>query len=242
MNISRLAIRAVTLLGGASLFLAAPAGAQETPPAPAAKVPSVIRNARYCEILPISLTTEGLKAVVYNTLGFDDCPADKWKAITEGDLRRQFDVFKIVMNGPRFFLMDKIAAFDATKAGEVISIGGIAMAKRAEVSLSIRQATEPAFTEQTIDRDTSYQFDAGKPVFQLTAPDGAVYVMQSYAQIVDPALTYDDLATLGPRLKLPAGWSYTTRTPDTDLMMVAHGKAIVIQDNFKNTYQKVVPN
>lgn len=206
------------------------------------QLPSTLRDARYCEIIPIHVTREGLRASVYNTLGFDDCPADKWDAITRRELLRQFGTLAVVMNGPRHFLMDGIVAGGATKAGEVITVGGITLAKRAEVGLSLHQAMGPAFTEQTIERDTTYRFAAGKPVFQLTGPDGAVYVMQSYAQIVDPTLTYADLPGLGARLTLPAGWSYSARTPETDLLLSAAGTATVIQDDLKNTYQKVIAN
>lgn len=226
----------------ALLFPLAAGAAQAQQPAPTPHLPAVLRDARYCEILPIHITREGLKASVYNTLGFDDCPADKWDALTRRDLLRQFGTLAVVMNGPRHFLMDDIIAAGDTKTGEVITVGGIVLAKRAEVALSVHQAMGPAFTEQTIDRDTTYRFDAGKPVFQLTGPDGAVYVMQSYAQFVDPSLTYEALPGLGAKLKLPTGWSYGARTPDTDLLLVASGKAIVVQDDLKNTYQKLMPN
>lgn len=206
------------------------------------QLPPALRDARYCEIVPIHVTLDGLRASVYNTLGFDDCPADKWEALTRRELLGAFETLAVVMNGPRHFLMDGIVAAGATKTGEVITVGGIKLAKRAEVSLSLHQAMGPAFTEQTIERETTYRFDAGKPVFQLTGPDGAVYVMQSYAQIVDPALAYADLPGLGTRLKLPAGWSYSTHTPDKDLLLSATGTATVIQDDLKNTYQKMMPN
>lgn len=231
---ARSALFALLLLAGGDAM------AQETPPTP--HLPAVLRDARYCEIVPIHLTREGLKASVYNTLGFDDCPADKWNALTRRELFAQFETLAVVMNGPRHFLMDGIIATGDTRTGEVITVGGIVMAKRAEISLSLHQAMGPAYTEQTIERDTTYRFDAGKPVFQLTAPDGAVYVMQAYAQIVDPSLGYADLAGLGARLKPPAGWSYSTRTPDKDLLLVATGTAIVIQDELKNTYQKMTAN
>jgi len=216
--------------------------AQQPTPDVTPKLPAVLRDARYCELVAVHLTIDGLKASVFNTLGFDDCPADKWDALTRRDLLREFDTLAVVMNGPRHFIMDGITATGSTKTGEVITVGGIVMAKRAEVSLSLHQAMGPSYTEQTIDRETTYRFDAGKPVFQLTAPNGAVYVMQSYAEIVDPTLSYADLAGLGSRLKPPAGWSYSTRTPQQDLLLDAKGTAIVIQDELKNTYQKVTAN
>ncbi|TCK30494.1 hypothetical protein EV667_0584 [Ancylobacter aquaticus] len=226
----------------ALLLPAGAALAQQPAAAPVPKLPAVLRDARYCELVAVHLTLEGLKASVFNTLGFDDCPADKWDALTRRELFRQFDTLAVVMNGPRHFIMDGIIASGETKTGEVITVGGIVMARRAEIALSLHQAMGPAYTEQTIDRETTYRFDGGKPVFQLNGPDGAVYVMQAYAQIVDPTLSYADLAGLGSRLKSPAGWSYSTRTPDQDLLLTAKGTAIVIQDELKNTYQKVVAN
>lgn len=225
------------LWGCTALFTSAAASAQQASEVP--KVPPEIRNARYCEIIPLELTLKGLKASVYNTLGHDTCPEDKWKALSESELRHHFGVLEVIRNGPRYFVMDNIIPSGATAAGEVITLGGIVLQKRAEVWPSLRQAMEPPFTEQTVDRSTVYRFRAGKPIFQLTGPDGSVYVMQSYAAIVDPALTYDDLPKLGARLKLPAGWSYSTRTPDEDLMLGAKDKAIVVQDDLKNTYQKI---
>lgn len=225
----------------AALPFAAPSAHAQSPAPPVPHLPATLRDARYCEIVPIHVTREGLRASVYNTLGFDACPADKWEALTRLQLFRQFETLAVVMNGPRHFIMDDIIATGATKTGEVITIGGITLAKRAEVGLSLHQAMGPAYSEQTIERDTTYRFEAGKPVFTLTAPDGAVYVMQSYAQIVDPTLTYAELPGLGAKLKLPAGWSYGTRTPDADLLLTANGTATVIQDDLKNTYQKMPP-
>ena len=72
------------------------------------------------------------------------------------------------------------------------------------------QAGQPTVGQQAdvpnqVARDTIFTFLAGKPIFELTAPDGHVYVMQSCSQIVNPRLTYRDLPRLGCVLKLPAG-------------------------------------
>ena len=51
-----------------------------------------------------------------------------------------------------------------------------------------------------------------------------------------------DLATLGDRLMLPEGWSYTARTLDSDLVLSVDGEAIVLTDDLSNTYQRVDEN
>ncbi len=249
--VSALRVRAIA--ASALLALAAvPATAQTAAPAPeAAAAPDAatsnngklaMRDRRYCEVLPLSFSLTGPTASVYNTVGHDDCPEDLWEKLTSADVRNRFDVYMVVMNGPRYFIMDSILGSGASMNGEVVDIGGITFEKRAEVALSWTDIIRDApYTETTVDRDTVYRFDAGKPVFELTAPDGAVYVMQSYARIVDKTLSFADLPKLGSRLKLPKGWTYAERVPQTDLMASATGKATVIQDDLKNTYQKLAP-
>jgi len=73
----------------------------------------------------------------------------------------------------------------------------------------------------------------------LEAADGSRYAMQAYAQIVDKALSYDNLPALGAKLKLPSGWRYSSTVPEKDLVLGARGTATVIQDELENTYQKL---
>ena len=74
-------------------------------------------------------------------------------------------------------------------------------------------------------------------MFELVAPGGDTYVMQSYAQIKDPKLTIGKLGSLGRRLTLPAGWRYRTRKLKRPLVLTAKGSATVLQDELQNTYQ-----
>ena len=71
------------------------------------------------------------------------------------------------------------------------------------------------------------------------APDATAYAMISSSQIVDPELTLEQLPGLGSRLELPEGWSFRARTLAADLVAVAGGEAVVLQDELQNTYQRV---
>ncbi|OYX11769.1 MAG: hypothetical protein B7Z15_11145 [Rhizobiales bacterium 32-66-8] len=242
----------------AAVLLAAtlsPALSQGTPPAappatatapsgavaPGAVPGSVpMRDQRYCEVLPIKVSLSGIHAEVYNTMGFGDCPQALWTALSESEVRRHFDATTVIMNGPRYFVMDRIIPSGATLKGEVVTLGGITFEQRAELKLSLRQLETKPYSENAVGRETVYRFDAGQPLFELTAPDGSVYVMQSYARIVDPTLSFADLPGLGAKLKLPEGWSYAMRVPTEPLLLTAQGEAIVIQDSLKNSYQKRV--
>src|ERR1700758_2462711 len=84
-----------------------------------------VRNARYCEIIPIVRKGLHLEAAVYNTLGLNDCPASAWSAITEDAMKQRFGAVTVLLNGPRYFLMDEITASGATKSGETIEAGGL---------------------------------------------------------------------------------------------------------------------
>lgn len=216
------------------------AAAQSSPQTPAGdRGRSNVRNARYCEIIPVVRDGLHFVATVYNTLGLNDCPEAVWDKITEDAMKRRFkDAVRVMLNGPRYFLMDTIVGEGATAAGETIDAGGLALTKRATIDLSLGELGEGPYRERTINRATRYVFAAGKPVFVLAAPNGGRYAMQAYAQIVDKHLTYDDLPKLGARLKLPPGWRYTVMVPDKDLVLGAQGKAVVLQDDLDDTYQK----
>jgi hypothetical protein len=198
-----------------------------------------LRNARYCEIVPV--VREGVRFVasVYNTLGLNDCPEAAWNKLSEDALKKRFGAVKVLLNGPRYFLMDEIAATGATAAGETIDVNGLAMTQRATIHLSLAELHSGPYHEKTIERTTHYVFKAGKPIFVLDAPDGSRYVMQAYAQIVDKKLSYDDLPKLAGRLKLPKGWHYTASVAEQDLTLGAEGKAVVVQDDLDDTYQKL---
>lgn len=224
----------VTALTALSTAAAAPVAAQNAKP----NIPAELRNVRYCEIL--TMTRHGLTfdIDVYNTLGLNFCPADKWQAIDATKLAKELNVSRVNLNGPRYWTLDAIKASGATAQGETRTFDGLAMTHRATLNLKLWQAKAGGYRVNTIRRNTSYLFKAGQPVFELVSPKGDVYMMQSYAQIVDPKLSYDDLPKLGSRLKMPKGWTYRTRTLDADYTLTANGTAYLVQDDLFNSYQR----
>jgi hypothetical protein len=218
-------------------FVFAPAAAQ-TPDKQKHMIEGV-RNVRYCELIPVVRRGVRLVATVYNTLGLNDCPAEVWDKITEPAMKKRFGALKVVLNGPRHFVMVVILAAGDTAAGQTVDAGGLELTARATINVTLPDLLGKPYRERTIARDTRYVFKAAQPMFLLVRPDGVRYAMQSYAQIVDKSLSYADLPKLGDRLKLPPGWRYETMTPDADLVLGAAGKAIIVQDDLENTYQKL---
>ncbi len=112
------------------------------------------------------------------------------------------------------------------------------MIRQATVSLT---SMNPApYLPNTVARNAVFVFAAGKPIFELTDPDGRRWVMQTWSQVVDPALAYDDLPALAARLHLPDGWSYRARQLDEQLRIdTSRQAAQVLQDDLTNSYSLV---
>ncbi|MBK7072173.1 MAG: hypothetical protein IPH44_07705 [Myxococcales bacterium] len=198
-----------------------------------------IRGARYCEVLPVFITGDQVEAQVWGTQGLSDCPAAAWAALDPSAIQQQLGAVMVVMNGPRHWVIDGAVAFTLPTA-EHRMFGDLEMQLLATVRFPISQLGNAPYTTRTVARDTSFTFFAGAEIYELIAPDGAIYVMQSYAQIVDPALTEAALPGLGARLAPPAGWRYQVRTLAAPLEVRAAGTATVVQDELQNTYQRRV--
>ncbi len=198
-----------------------------------------MRTKRYCEVLLVDVVDGNATADVYNSYPLNDCPAELWTKLDAGTIASAEGVTLAVLNGPRYWLMDRVdkqgGAAGLTKKG----FGGIEMYRQASVALgSLVGATAP-YTPREVDRDTVFTFDAGRTVYELTAPDGTNYVMQTWSQQKDPTLAETDLPDLGSRLELPSGWTYRSRTLDTPLEVVTTTtNAKVLQDDLGNSYSQ----
>lgn len=203
--------------------------------------PKELRNVRYCEVIPSVLQGDTVTTYVYNTLGQNYCPADKWDALTEAEVNQEFGSQAAKLNGPRYWVLDHLKATGGeTESGKPFTFGGIKMNLRATLTTPAGQPTvgEQAYVPNQVQRETIFTYKAGKPIFELTSPEGDVYVMQSYAQILDKTLTIKQLPDLATKLTLPPGWSYKSRTPSKDLKLEAKGVAYVVNDNLANSYQR----
>ncbi len=208
-----------------------------TAPEPDAAAPS-IRGNRYCEILLAYLEAGAIRAEVWGTQGLNDCPAAAWEAIDKAAVQTDSGANAVVLNGPRFWLID---AADATLPDrEPRMFGQLQMHQLATINLPLGATQNTPYVERTINRDSSFSFEAGAQVYELHGADGSVYVMQSYAEIVDATLTEADLPTLGDRLTLPDGWTYAPRTLEAPLEIVTPGRATVVQDELQNTYSRTM--
>lgn len=189
---------------------------------------------RYGEILLVRVGESGPQATVYNSFPLNDCPAELWDALDAEALAKENGAAAALLNGPRYWLMSRIAKKPGSPQ-PTRSFGGIEMIEQATVQLS---SNNPApYSVNEVDRKAVFTFDAGRPVFELVDAGGRRWVMQTYSQIVDKALALSDLAGLGSRLTLPAGWHYETRTLAEPLVVdTTERVANVLQDELTNSY------
>jgi len=220
------------------------AGRDPAPSTPHLTVRDRVHGARYGEVLLVTGRLNRIEATVYNTLGLNDCPDDLWQALDAEAIKKAHRARAAILNGPRYFLMDTIKI--ANPGGEIVTFGELQMRPLATVRLPLTAVRggldRQPYTERTIRRTTVYVWDEGREVYELVAPDGTSYVMQSYSLAVDPTLTEADLPTLGARLQPPSGWRYRVRQLAREWVLQVGGEATVIQDELENSYQRVDPS
>lgn len=189
---------------------------------------------RYGEVLLVSAGDSGPEAAVYNTFPLNDCPAELWDQLDAGTIAKENGALGALLNGPRYWLMSSIEKV-ATGPQEIRNFGGLDMIKQATVKLS---SMNPApYSVNRVARSTVFNFNAGRPVFELVDADGQRWVMQTWSQTVDKTLSLDELADLAARLELPDGWSFETRTLTAPLRVdTTTQDAQVTQDNLANSY------
>lgn len=226
------------LLAGLILVVTIAVGATSASAARHRASISGIFDARYCEVLELHGSPPNASVTVWNTLGQNRCPESVWKSLNPATIAHHFGDTLVVLNGPRYFLMDSVSA----TVGAHRTFNGLRTTEAA--TIPIRSATDlarPTYTDRTIDRANTWTWGAGRTLYELVAPGGDVYVMQAYAQIVDPNLTLSQLAGIGHRLKPPAGWRYRTVHLRRPYVLSVSRSATIVQDELENTYQLATP-
>ncbi len=195
-----------------------------------------LRAKRYCEVLLLHPAPAGPTADVYNTFPLNACPEAQWQAMDAAAIAQENDALIALLNGPRYWLMDGI---EKQSSGPEVrkTFGGMEMIQRATVVVPDPIAASRPYVVNAVNRETVFTFDEGRTVYEITDADGTTFVMQSWSQQIDPTLSQSDLAALGSRLELPAGWTYRARTLTAPLRVVTTSTtAKVVQDELKNSY------
>lgn len=178
-----------------------------------------IRGVIYGEI---SLLCGPQGSSMYNTTGLnnqtnpnDTAPASLWDNVSEQAMAQQYNVPAVWKNGRRGWTTDKIQL----QVGPTLDFNGLKARWFAYpayppdfVFNHPKALASTNYKPNTITRTSVISFYAGKPVFTMVDPNGNTWIMQAWAMINDPNLTYNDLFTLGQKLTLPTGWKYQVIT------------------------------
>lgn len=194
------------------------------------------------EIFLLSEAGDHMDALVYNTTGFGPCPKDGFEAIDVEQLARETGSDRVWKNPRRFWMMDTLTI---EIVGEPAEFGGVKFNLCAKMAMPVgfdadRDQSSVAYHPMQIHRVTKYEFQSGRAVYLLRSPDGITWVMQTFTDHVDPALTEAELANLGARLTLPEGWEFKAVTVERDFSITTNGLANIVPDNLANMYQGCV--
>jgi hypothetical protein len=193
-----------------------------------------LRGKRFCEIIII----KGKVFEIYNTIHSNECPELIWSQINEKNVKQETGANYVVLDGPRQYIADgvKRAQFiDNTPK----TIQNLTVRKSSILILSYRETlfgSQP-FHEHHVNRNTVWNYAAGKRIYELIDNKGHVYIMLSFT-MHHPIRDEADLSRLEKHLKLPKGWQFKTGILAQSIDVEPQGyTAVVIQDNMKNTYQ-----
>ena len=202
---------------------------------------------RYTEMFLIggNAITRNLQANVYNTWGLnggdttgDSSPAALLDKIDDKAIAKQYHVLAAFKNGPRLWTLDWIEV----EMGSELDFGG--MKARWVNWLDMKGIStkpgEAAYKNITVTRHTRFGFNTGTRISILDDPAGNPWVMKSFSLITHPDQRFEELATLGNRLTLPAGWTFRSVVLGQDLVLTPEkdGTAHITQDDFGNTYDR----
>lgn len=184
------------------------------------------RALRYCELFAVG--PEWI--TVYNSIGLSEAPPDLWDALDADAAAEQLGVGKVVKNGPHWWMADRATIRFGVDQVEVGGIGFRTVARLPAFIARSGGVEPPPYTVLAANKQGVNVYLAGRPVYELVAPDGKAFVLQSTN--VSP----EELSTLGERLNPTEGWGFRIRTLDEDWAIAMRGKVKVAADDLKNIY------
>jgi hypothetical protein len=198
-----------------------------------------MRGYRFCEVGLITGTGQDTAiANIWNTTCACDPTPEQLDALDAEAVAREHGAVHAWLTPARQCVFDRL---DVWEVGDDRTFGTISGTWMSVASAAdVLEATVPgSYDSRYVYRNHTFTFNRGREVYLLVAPDGEVFVMQSFSRHAESTLGEDDLPHLGGRLALPVGWGFRAEMLDRDLE-VSSGKenlAHVLYDNLDNVYQ-----
>jgi hypothetical protein len=199
-----------------------------------------MRGYRFCEVDLITGTgQDNAIANIWNTTGARHPAPERFDGLDADTIARQNGAVRAWLSPVRHWMFDRLDIWEAGDDKTFGDLTGTWMGVAAETTImqaTVRDSYNPGY----IYRNYTFTYNQGSTVYMLDAPDGEVFVMQSFARHEDPALSVDDLAHLASRLDLPRDWGFRAETLDWDLEVSSakhDNLAHILQDDLHNVYQ-----
>ncbi len=199
-----------------------------------------MRGYQFCEVCLVTGATADTAIVnIWNTNGVCDPKPELLDALDVEAIAQENGALYATVGPLRNWMFDRL---DVWEAGADKNFGSITATWVGAAEASTMKLTEAqgGYRPAYMYRNGTVTFDEGSQVYVLDAPDGEVFVMESFTRHWDAALSEDELAHLGGRLDFPSGWGFRAEMLDQDLAVSSahHGNlAHVVQDNLHNAYQ-----
>ena len=201
--------------------------------------PAVIENVRgkiYFELFTAYRKFRNIEAGIYNTIKRIPVPLNEWENLDTENIKKELGAAAIIKNGPRFWVMDELRGYYTGESREFAGYTFDLVARLSRRADDISRRDN--YTEQSINRYTDFIFHKGKKIYELISDKGITYTLQAASQEIIKDQKPEDLDSLQGKLKLPEGWTFKARTLTEDVIFKIRGEAHVIQDEFRNTYQR----
>ena len=196
----------------------------------------MVRGSQYCELLFLAPVDGTIRVTVYGTQGLSYCPDEAWRSIDTAALAADEGALFVLPNGPRGWLVDAVRKDDIDPS-ERRTFGELEMNRLASITITDPTGIGQRYTWQEVDRRSVFTFAAGSTEFFLTDAEGRRYVMQAWSEQADPSMSEESLPSLGERLTLPEGWTYSVEVLEEDLVVdTMDTPARVLQDEYMNSY------
>jgi hypothetical protein len=199
-----------------------------------------MRGYQFCEVALMTGTSKGNAiADFYNSTGTDDCTPERFAGLDKAKIIKETGAREAFLNPSRHWMFDE---FDVWEDGIDRTFGGIKMTWMGVVPVEELEkgVTKGHYVPGYIYRNNQFKFNKGSEIYLLDAPNGEVFVMQSFTNFKQKEVTINNIRDLGGKLTLPPGWKFRSVVLDRDLVVNqkrTNNLAHVFQDDMLNAYQ-----
>jgi hypothetical protein len=197
-----------------------------------------MRGYRFCEVGLITGTSQdNAIANIWNTTGACDPAPEQFDVLDAETIARENGVLWAWLSPLRRWMFDRL---DVREAGDDKIFGEITGTWMGVVGAAtlMQAGDQGSYEPDYIYSNHTFTFSNGSEVYLLDAPDGEVFIMQSFARDWEPTMSERDLAHLYRWLDLPDRWGFRAEKLDQDLTVSSSpdNLAHVLMDNLHNVY------